>query len=67
MYEYNVYRRRIKTEEKAKGVTAAWGAELIKFLAVLAIWHQDDMKKLKIARGQYGEYDEFIPLFKSSC
>ena len=36
--------RRIKTEEKAKDVAAAWGAELIKFVAALAILHQDDLK-----------------------
>ena len=38
------HRRRIKTEEKAKVVAAAWGAELIEFLAALAILHQDDLK-----------------------
>ena len=40
------HRRRIKTEEKAKVLAAAWGegAELIKFLAKLAILHQDDLK-----------------------
>ena len=37
-------RRRLKTEEKATGGTAAWGAELIQFLAALAIWHQDKLK-----------------------
>ena len=37
--------RRIKTEEKAKVVAAAWGAELIQFLAALAVLHQDDLKK----------------------
>ena len=34
----------IKTEEKAKLVAAAWGTELIQFLAALAILHQDDLK-----------------------
>ena len=37
--------RRIDTEEKAKVVAAVWGPKLIKFLAALAILHQDDMKK----------------------
>ena len=37
-------RRRTKTKEKAKVVAAAWGAELIQFLAVLAILSQDDLK-----------------------
>ena len=39
------HRRRIKTEEKVKVVAAVWGTELIKFLAVLTILHQDDLKK----------------------
>ena len=38
-------RRRIKTEEKAKVVAAAWGAEFIQFPAALQIWHQDDVIK----------------------
>ena len=29
---------------KAKVVIAVWGTELIQFLAVLAIFHQDDLK-----------------------
>ena len=33
------HRRRIKTEDKAKVVAAAWGTELIQFLAALAILH----------------------------
>ena len=33
------------TEEKAKVVAAVWGTECIPFLAVLAVLHQDDMKK----------------------
>ena len=37
-------RRRIKTEEKAKVVIAAWGAALIQFLAALAILHQENLK-----------------------
>ena len=32
------------TEEKAMAVAAAWEADLIKFLAALAILHQDDLK-----------------------
>ena len=35
-------RRIIMTEEKAKVVAAAWGAEFIKLLAMLAILHLDD-------------------------
>ena len=38
------HRRRIKTEKKAKVVVGVWGVELIQFLAVLAILHQDDLK-----------------------
>ena len=38
------HRRRIKTDEKAKVVAAAWVAELIKFLAALSVLHQDDLK-----------------------
>ena len=40
-----IHRRRIKTEEKAKVVDPVWGTELIKFLATLAILHQDDSQK----------------------
>ena len=35
----------MKTEEKAKVVAAVWGTEMIQFLAALAIFHQDDLKK----------------------
>ena len=35
---------RVKTEEKAKVVAAAWGTEVIQFLAVIAILHQDNLK-----------------------
>ena len=38
------HRRRIKTGENAKVVAAAWRAEWIKFIAALAILHQDDLK-----------------------
>ena len=53
---HNAHRRRIKTEEKAKVIAAAWRAELIQFLAALATYsaigryeqqddlHQDHMK-----------------------
>ena len=34
----------IITEEEEKVVAAAWGTECIQFLAVLAIFHQDDLK-----------------------
>ena len=39
------HKRRIKTEKKATVVAAVWGTELVRFLAVLAILHQDDWKK----------------------
>ena len=39
------HRRRINTEDKAKVVAAVWGTEVTKFLATLAICHQDDLKK----------------------
>ena len=38
------HRRRIYTEENAKVVAASWGTELLQFLAVLAILHQDLLK-----------------------
>ena len=38
-------RKDIKTEEKVKVVAAACWTELIQFLTVLAILHQDDLKK----------------------
>ena len=41
----NTYRRRIKTEEKAKVIAVVWETELIQILAVIAILHQDDLKK----------------------
>ena len=40
-----MHRRRMKTEEKAKVVAAVCGKELIQFLAALAIFHQDGLKK----------------------
>ena len=43
--EHSTHRRTLKTEGKAKVVAAVWGTELIKFLATLAIFHQDDWKK----------------------
>ena len=45
-------RRGTDTEEKAKVVAAAWGTELIKFLAALPILHQADFKK-RITRDGY--------------
>ena len=38
------HKRRIKTEEKAKVIAAAWGAEAINFFASLDILHHDDFK-----------------------
>ena len=37
-------RRRIKSEEKAKVVTAVWETDLIQFLAALDVFHKDDFK-----------------------
>ena len=49
------HRRRIKTEEKAKVAAAAWGTELIKFFAALAILHQDDlMNRMNSTRTMFG-------------
>ena len=39
------YRRRTKTEEKAKVVAAVWETELIQFLAALDIFHQNDFEE----------------------
>ena len=36
--------RMINTEEKRKVVIAVWGTEIIQFLSMLAIIHQDDLK-----------------------
>ena len=69
--------RTILTEGKAAVVVAAvWGTELF-ILAALAIFHQDDMKKMMnctrmiwrkglIEPGWYEEKDEFILFFKLS-
>ena len=40
MCMYAIIFGRIYTEEKAKVVAAAWGTELLQFLAALAILHQ---------------------------
>ena len=40
------HRRRIYTEDKEKVVASVWGTECIRFLAALAVLHQDDMKKM---------------------
>ena len=42
--DYWKQRRRIYTEDKAKGVAAVWGTEYIQFLAALAVFHQNDLK-----------------------
>ena len=44
LYAYH-HRKRINTEEKAKVVAAAWGTDLLQFLAALAFLHLDDLKK----------------------
>ena len=55
---YKSQRRKINTEEKAKVVAAVWETELIQFLAVLAVMHQDGMKKrIILAPGRYEEKD----------
>ena len=36
---------RHQTEEKAKVVAAVWGTEIMKFLAALDIFHQDDCEE----------------------
>ena len=41
------HRRRIYTEAKAKVVAAAWGSELIQFLAALAIFYKGDLKNTR--------------------
>ena len=46
----------MKIEEKAKVVAAGWGTELIQFIAALAIFHQDDLKK-----GMNSSYSSFHP------
>ena len=50
------YRRRIKTEEKARVVAAVWGTELIQFIAALTILHEDDLKK-----GMNSSYSSYSP------
>ena len=40
-----LYRIKIKTEGKAKVVTAACGTEFIQFIATLVILHKIDLKK----------------------
>ena len=37
-----------KGEEKAKLIAAVWGTEFIKFLATLAVLHQDDLNNRMI-------------------
>ena len=49
------YRRRLKTEEKAKVVAGVWGIVLIKFLAAIAILHQDDLNK-----GMSSSYSSYL-------
>ena len=39
------HRRRIEREAKAKVVVSVWGAEFVKFLAVLAVLHDSIWKK----------------------
>ena len=54
-----MHRRWIKkTKEKAKVVAAVWGMELIQFLTVLAIFHQDDLKKRmnRICKGYFAQW-----------
>ena len=48
------HRRRIKTEEKAKVVATAWG--MIQFLATLAVFPKDDLKKGWLDKGYLVEW-----------
>ena len=41
---------------KVKVVVTVWGTELIQFLAVIAIFHQDDLKK-----GMNSSYSSYRP------
>ena len=50
------HRRWIKTKEKAKVVAAVWGTTLIQFHVLLAILHQDDLKK-----GMNSSYSSYRP------
>ena len=50
------HRRWIKTKEKAKVVAAVWGTKLIQFDVLLAILHQDDLKK-----GMNSSYSSYRP------
>ena len=43
--DWFLLRRMINTKEKAEVVTAAWGTELIQFLAAVAIFQPDDLFK----------------------
>ena len=56
----------IYTEEKAKVVAAVWDTEIIKFLAVLAILHQDDlMNRMNLSFSSYFILEQLIFLFIS--
>ena len=56
----------IYTEEKAKVVAAVWDTEIIKFLAVLAILHQDDlMNRMNLSFSSYIILEQLIFLFLS--
>ena len=55
-FQVSTHIRRIKTEEKAKVVAVISRTELIQFIAVLAIFHQDDLKK-----GMYSSYASYRP------
>ena len=59
-------RKRIYTEEKANVVAAVWGTELIQFLALLAILHQDDLKNKMNASFLHIIRVQFILFFISS-
>ena len=50
------HRRRIYTEENVKVVVAAWGTELLQFLAALAILHQGELNNRMICTLFFNSY-----------
>ena len=62
-----IYRRRIKTEEKAKHVAAVWGTALIQFLAALDILHQCDLKKWMNSSFSSYSPGAIHPTFYNAC
>ena len=50
------HRRRINTEENEKVVAASWGTKLLKFLATLAILHQNNINNRLICTTHQDEF-----------